>query len=407
MHLRKVSPLVWLYSRAYVEDRGWLALLALTPQVECAPEEVHKAFPEYPQFRAKLEALNAANKAMYAEGTARAEWERCREVWEEAKAGFQNARVDLDQVEGSWVAQENIRLNEEAGKAAREQMEKGRLSLCPFFWKTLAAVVIYGVLYVPLRAFFTLLDRYLFSPAVQVGEATVGWFQWIFTNRVLLALGSSFAVLLFLFSLSGPFWSQAGEFMGQVGNSLTQLGHDLVEEVERNQATKARLAEGKAKAEAEAKVLAQSEAEKRVIWVLAYPERAEAEALAVKEAATQVAQAAALAQAQQAKWDARQATYERGQFWQDLKSVGLIVLLCAGGLVGVILLTVILAYLVFLLDKVGDLVLSGFVLVVFINYPKLGNGMGVVVDGTLDFLRMCWHFALAVKARACPLLQFQ
>lgn len=82
-------------------------------------------------------------------------------------------------------------------------------------------------------------------------------------------------------------------------------------------------------------------------------------------------------------------------------------LVCAGVLVGGILLTIFLIYLAFLLDKLGDLVLSGFVLLVFINYPKLGNGMGVVVDGTLDFLRMCWHFALAVKACVCPLLQFQ
>jgi|GEM_PF-3674862 len=42
-----------------------------------------------------------------------------------------------------WLADENKELAAEKAAAAKERLESGQMSLCPFFWKVVAAVVIY------------------------------------------------------------------------------------------------------------------------------------------------------------------------------------------------------------------------------------------------------------------------
>lgn len=366
MKLRLDSPLVRLYCRAYVEDRAWLVALGLTPQVAYVPEDVRRMI-----------AVNMPDP-------------------ERRMVLFQD-----------WLVQENDRLNTEAAEAVREQMEKGRLSLCPFFWKTMAAVFVYGLVYLPSRAVINFVDRFLFSPVSRVTETTVSWFQRIFTRRVLVSLSSVCVTGLFLLSLTSGFWGMAAEFTGQAVEQFRFMGHELSEEVSRNRAAKARYAEQAAKAQAEAQARAESEQAVRQIWALAYPEQAEAEAQALRQADAEATQAKARRAAEEARWRAQAEAEEWRAFWKDVKEVVIILTAFLGLVIGSILLLVGFVWFLDLLDKTVDLVLGLFVLVAFINYPKFGDGLGWVVDGIWDFGRMCWNFGKAVKARACPLLQFQ
>lgn len=366
MKLRLDSPLVRLYRRAYVEDRAWLVALGLTPQVDYVPEDVRR------QIRVNVPDLEA--------------------------------RMVLFR---DWLVQENDRLNTEAAEACYEQMEKGRLSLCPFFWKTMAGVFVYGLVYVPSRAVINFLDQFLFSPVINARESTINWFQRIFTRQVLVSLCAICATVLLLLSLTSGFWGMTAQFGDHVVEQFRFLGHELSEEASRNQAAKARLAEEAAKAQVDAQVRAESEQAVRQIWTLAYPEQAEAEALALRQAADKAAQAKARQKADEARWRAQAKAEEWRAFWGDVKDVGIFLGACVLMLITGILVLVAAVWFLDFLDKAVDLVLSLFVLVCFINYPKFGDGLGTLVDGIWDFGRMCWGFAKAVKARACPLLQFQ
>lgn len=148
MQIRKDSWHANLYRRAYVTDRAWINLFG--PPVH--DHEIEKRIPD------EVAASDAAQRAYHAllrqPVSSDEERKATRELVCQTGEAYQQAyrRVYKELLIEKQAAE---------AEAVQKRMDEGRLSLCPYFWSIVWAVLFYTCLCRPTRwVFVTLFGNY-------------------------------------------------------------------------------------------------------------------------------------------------------------------------------------------------------------------------------------------------------
>jgi hypothetical protein len=355
MNLRQSAWHCRLFLHAFAQDRGWLEWFRNVTLPKDEPREVRylQRFErtygamkveqqEHPKVQQRLFELNQAA-------------DRARErQYQEARAQQVTAR----------------------SQTVRDRLMSGRMSLCPYFWSVVSAVLIYGLICLPTAWFF---------------------------QRALPFFGRVIIVLM-LVLLIGSVTYYSFKNRGQVP-VITQ-------------AVTADLREVKARWDAESaynRQLAAEEQHRKLAaaqWAKQHPDEVRSER-----------EAAAAARRVQAEAERRAAAQEWKQFWADLRPLVGIVL--AAGVVGIVALILAIQLLKWLLCGLGWLLMIPIDATVnlwrFLSGPEdgrtswIGRGWiwfrtGAVQrwTGVVRFLgetkELIWAFWQAKKERVCPYL---
>lgn len=139
MKIRKDAWHLRLYRRAYIEDRGWTSV----------PEPVFQEWWQHHNSDPTIQACLAMMRSGEVEFGGWQDWSA--EDVEEVGRWLEAAHETYEQARVNWFASKRTEYHAARAAELRERLERERMSLCPYFWSVVAAVVIYSAVVRPWR----------------------------------------------------------------------------------------------------------------------------------------------------------------------------------------------------------------------------------------------------------------
>jgi hypothetical protein len=367
MRIRRGAWHLRVFLQAYVRDRGWIDAFWETGN---APKDL----PEIVTVREYAASLKAENPKGYQNimypviGMSQLTPEL-----REKQEHFQKLLREEERAVNEWRSAEWQRHHERRVTEVETRLYAGRMSLCPYFWSVVFALVFYYPVVRPTRG------------AWRVATFFVPVLAWLAT-RILVAL---------LVGLVGY-----GLYAGR--NTIPQIPSNVVQGVKSEYADYQQRQEAKAKWEAEEKRLEQQRLAVLLEWERTHPEemrqRREAEAERLRQIAT---------------YETERSVRDRQRFWADAKDAagklgtGLVYLV-----LGIAGLVVVGAILVLILGGIWALISTPFValgklLADSALARRLAQARATWRQFWADTRELVGAFIKAKKERVCPFLMIE